>query len=260
MQRNYILAQEFIMIIAQMLDFQIEWVQFPTTNILFANFLSKNVDAAIILTSIDGDFDLIGPIQSSFYYIYYKTPHLIVPSTYFLDIFEKYIWIALLSFVTLICLFLICHKYFNASTDFTLIDTTFFVFCLSEIRRSRNLFKFSLNIAFITFSILSITIASSVSAFLCAKLSVFNDAFPFKNLNDIWDQNTFSLCVNRMELGLIYLKHVAHNEKVLNPSACRTQWDQKISTMSNTICLNQQLMFMTSELIDSPKFMDKIKR
>lgn len=254
------MAQEFILIIAQMLDFQIEWIQFPRSDIAFAKYLSKDVDAALTLSSINENFQLIGPIQPIFYYIYYKTPHPIVSSTYFLDIFENLIWIILLSLVTIVILFLVCHKYFNNSTDSTLVDRIFFVFGLSEIQKNRNLFNFSLNVTFITFSILSITIASSVSALLCAKLSVFNDVFPLNNLDDIWKQNTFSLCVNQKEVGLIYLKHSANNDKILNPPVCISQWDQIISNISKTLCLNPHLMFMTSELIDSPEFMMKTER
>lgn len=260
LRSSYGFAEEFTMIIAQALKFNINGIQYNDTKTAFLAFMHNQVDAALTITTYNCEFEIFGPIETKFYYVYFKTPNLIVSSTYFLNIFDKYIWMTLLVLVLIMFIILVFNNYLSRNSIFTLIETIFFVFGLTAIHSNRSVYKLSLNIVCIMFSILSIIVGTSVSAFLCAKLSYFNDKLPFNNLHEIMNQNTFLLCVNKKEIGLLLLKHMYDNKNVMNPSTCQIKWNQKPSSISNTICANPHLMFMTTELIDSKKYLEYSKR
>lgn len=175
------------------------------------------------------------PLTRSKYSIYTATPDPNIPSLYFYEIFDDKIWISVIATLFLILAFLKFYLIMDHSKRLSYFESFNFLIGASS-KRTKQSVKPSFRLCQISFAILQFIIAATFSSFLIAQLSIYTDSLPFKNLNEIFQQNDYSLCVIPYEYAYSRLNQEQKENPILNRFDCLDNFQYPNQTSRQLIC------------------------
>lgn len=215
---------QFLNLASMALEFQYEFkmvnfLKLPSWSLY--HFERLGVDIILYPTKYSTAGNKLAPINVISYDIFTRMTEPHVSNTYFLSTFSLNLWISVFLIISLSILVLIAHHKVYKLSGSVMINTIMMTFGMIPSSDALNLpCKVSLNLTKIVISILCFVIGISMSAFLVAELTTTESKYPFKDLNDFWQQSHYGICSFPQDLAFKFLLNLDPNQHLLNNKNC----------------------------------------
>lgn len=210
--------------------------------------LGSGVIIMTLLGEVDSGEITLPPITKVVHHIYFHALEHKLSSLYFIHVFHWTLWIGIAG-VILITLSMLVLNYFyqsSASSSYYIENVyEIFGFHLSSKRidqRSMKIFK----IIILTWMFL---ISSVFSSFLVAQLAVFEKQQPFNNLEELMNQNKYSLCMSKNsgtnDIIKTFKLYNTFKDGVYNGKNCQTlDFTNYVSQLGKVVCARSDVAFL----------------
>lgn len=185
---------------------------------------------------------MLAPLMKWPHNFYYKTPENLIPTTYFISVFEWKLWLSII-FTILVCFGILFFQLclFKKAPFEDYLETAFDIFTITtKSGKSRH---FSTVILKHTVQILFFIISSIFSSFLIAELSISLANEPLTKIDDFGNQNEYKLCISG-KTNTTYTFGSFNNMLVLENKTTSTCERFKLH---DKICQNPYLVYISTE-------------
>lgn len=205
--------------------------------------LNHNIDLCLGAQTLDDAFTLPSIYSSGFdLYAPFREPKL--ERTYFLSVFEFKLWICMFFTIFLMIILLFIYAKVQKTSN-SFLANTFNVFQIA-IEKNSEIPKPSYKVLTFVIGLFLFLLASSFSANLITFLLKHEDDFPIKEFSDVWTQQEYSFCVNKIEFKYVHFVEMDKTGLILNGKNCPSFRDAKGVSPIDVICKSKNAVFLSS--------------
>lgn len=206
--------------------------------------------SGLIITSIKSTVDsgelILPPIRLAVQHIFFPSPEHKMSSLYFIFVFHWTLWMGIGGIVLIALTMLLFNNFYQQRFFSEYIEIVYDIFgfhsASQNISSSMQFFK-------IIISVWIFLMSTVFSSFLIAQMTIFENNLPFNNLEELLNQNKYSLCMSRYsianEIVSPYQKANAFKNEAVNGQNCKILDFTKFTTqMSDLVCKRSDLAFL----------------
>lgn len=212
----------------------------------FDRAIFHKVDIIFHFVKAAGRMDTLFPFYCTDYSIFFQSPGKIIPSTYFLSVFQWKFWAATILLILLFLIFIKMYSNVYGQSFGKYIEMIFQKFGIS----SENIDDVSLAMKFtlLTLGLFTICFTASFSGLLVSKFSTENEILPFETLDELLNQNVYYICSVEQSIPKLFLLPFESTNKMLSHPDCKKIKSGKTtiqlaSILQNSICNNSKLTY-----------------
>lgn len=197
----------------------------------------------VLIPEISGAQGTLSPSVQTWMEIYMKAPATVLPSEYFINVFNYDLWLAIILCVLTIILFLfVLKRQFKYSFN-SYVEIVYHTFGISSM--SFKIPSFSYSFCQTITALFKFVISSSFSAFLVSELLNMRYELPFETLNEIFNQTEYSFCINEFSYAFEVLSlNYGNATGILNSAKCPEPQETKPNPQYiRNICENPNCVF-----------------
>lgn len=247
---------------SEYMRFQLEYHVIPSAihknssrNLMIYFVAIRKYDILLNSAAVSLLYETLPPSIKTPHYFYYKTPEASISTTYFISIFQWTLWMAILIIIILAIILIAAFNIRIKNSIEKFLQIIFDIFGISsEINIMHNL-----SMLYIKYSvqIMMFLISSVFSSFLISELCTIHPELPFTNLDELINQNEYSLCMYTTQFAYEYMIGLEKVNLILNRDNCNDMV-KYIQKPQEQICGRTDWVFFKSEKQLNNKLHDNI--
>lgn len=204
---------------AQYMKFDIKLFNISGSNII-NSVIYGEYNMSSFFTSSGSYHTTLPPLYISEYKLYFTILHIhSFSSTFFIELFHPFLWIAILTIYIIFTTFLFIYKRFHKLKINEYLESVFHIIGISfeQIKFS----SLSLSCCVVISTFFYYILAENFQAFLTSKLVITSEVkFPFNKIEDLSSQTNFKICTLRYSNIETLLSNEHIYDRILNTPEC----------------------------------------
>lgn len=212
----------------------------------------------VLVPELAGNFGASAASVLVWMELYIKVPKIILPSGYFIKVFNYKLWLAIILCLIFIVSFLFVLKQKLKLSFQKYHEIIYSTFGISNLSFRMTLISYSFCQTIV--ALLKFIISASFSALLIVELLHMSYHLPFDDLNGIFRQNRYSLCVNDYSHAFeVILQNYGNSTGILNSGQCPPAIEfQQNPEYAKAICENPYCVFGFFDYLIAEDFRENI--